>query len=204
MHDATLSIAAFLDAAAAKQPTPGGGSIAALAGALAASMGEMVLNYSVNKKDLQSHRPELEAALAEFHRARQFLLGLMVEDQLAYTALTLARKQVGRGAEFDAALLASIRVPQAIGTTAVALLELSGRLVDKVNHFLLSDLAVCADLAMATVRCASYNIRANLADVTDPAERARFEQSADQLVTRGITLIRDLSPRIWSKGTPAT
>jgi formiminotetrahydrofolate cyclodeaminase len=66
MHDASLPITVFLDAAAAKQPTPGGGSIAALAGALAASMGEMVLNYSVNKKDLQSHRRELEAALGEF------------------------------------------------------------------------------------------------------------------------------------------
>jgi formiminotetrahydrofolate cyclodeaminase len=203
MHDASLPISAFLDAAAAKQPTPGGGSIAALSGALAASMGEMVVNYSVNKKDLQAHRPQLEAALGEFHRARQLLLGLMVEDQEAYTALTDARKQ-GGGEAFDVALLASIRVPQAIATTALALLEISDKLVDKVNHHLLSDLAVCTDLAVATIRCASYNIRANLPDVADLAERKRFEQSAAQLVRRGIALVNQISPRIWKQGASAS
>ena len=44
---------------------PGGGSVTALVGALAASMGEMVLNYSIGKKDLAAHTPELQAALAE-------------------------------------------------------------------------------------------------------------------------------------------
>jgi formiminotetrahydrofolate cyclodeaminase len=203
MNNASNSISAFLDAAAAKQPTPGGGSIAALAGALAASMGEMVVNYSVNKKDLQAFRPELEFALSELHRARHLLLGLMVEDQIAYTALTDARKG-GGGTEFDVALLASIRIPQAIGTTAIAMLEICDKLVDKVNHHLLSDLAVCSDLAMTTARCASYNIRANLSDVADPVEREKFSRAAAQLVTRGVALIRDLSPRIWVRGASAS
>ena len=203
MHDSSHTISAFLDAAAAKQPTPGGGSIAALAGALAASMGEMVLNYSVNKKDLQAHRAALDSALGEFHRARQLLLGLMVEDQAAYTALTDARKQ-GGGPAFDVALLASIRVPQAVGATAIALLEISTRIVDKVNHHLLSDLAVCADLAVATARCASYNIRANLSDVMDDAERDRFAHSAIDLVSHAVQLVRELSPRIWATGASAT
>ena len=52
MHDATHTIEAFLAATAARHPTPGGGSVSALTGALAAAMGEMVLNYSVNKKGL--------------------------------------------------------------------------------------------------------------------------------------------------------
>jgi formiminotetrahydrofolate cyclodeaminase len=127
----------------------------------------------------------------------------MVEDQEAYTALTDARKQ-GGGEAFDVALLASIRVPQAIATTALALLEISDKLVDKVNHHLLSDLAVCTDLAVATIRCASYNIRANLPDVADLAERKRFEQSAAQLVRRGIALVNQISPRIWKQGASAS
>jgi formiminotetrahydrofolate cyclodeaminase len=57
LHDQTTSIEKFLEAASAKQPTPGGGSISALAGALAAAMGEMVVNYSVGKKGLESHTP---------------------------------------------------------------------------------------------------------------------------------------------------
>ena len=62
--DANASLNDFLNAAAAKQPAPGGGSVAALAGALAASMGEMVLNYSVGKKSLVAHEPELRTATA--------------------------------------------------------------------------------------------------------------------------------------------
>src|SRR5688500_5067412 len=163
MTDQTTTLDALLEAAAAKQPTPGGGSVAALAGALAASMGEMVLNYSVGKKSLAEHEPILREALAEFTRARQLLLALMVEDQVAYEALTAARKLpescATRQSDCDVALLASIRVPQAIGATALAILELCEKLVDKVNHFLLSDLAVSCELAMATVRCAAYNVR---------------------------------------------
>src|SRR5437588_8502955 len=108
----------FLAASAAKQATPGGGSVAALAGALAAAMGEMVLNYSVGKKNLAEHEPVLREALAEMTRARQLLLGLMVEDQVAYEALTAGRKlpdtSPTRQNEFEVALLASVRVPQAI------------------------------------------------------------------------------------------
>src|ERR1700679_1614884 len=92
MHDASMTIHDFLTAAAAKQPTPGGGAVAALAGALAAAMGEMVLNYSVGKRDLAAHQPQLTAALAEFTKARQLLGELMVEDQLAYAALSTAKK----------------------------------------------------------------------------------------------------------------
>src|SRR3954471_12862588 len=92
MINQTTSINDFLEAAAAKQPAPGGGSVTALAGALAASMGEMVLNYRVGKKELEPYLGELKPALAEFHRARQVLTQLMAEDQQAYAALTAARK----------------------------------------------------------------------------------------------------------------
>jgi len=203
MYDAKNSIETFLDAAAAKQPTPGGGSIAALAGALAASMGEMVLNYSVGKKKLAQYEPELRDALAELTRARQLLLRLMVEDQVAYESLTAARKlpdsHPTRQDEFNVALLASIRIPQAIGATSLAILELAEKLTGKVNHFLLSDLAVCCELAMATIRCAAYNVRANLPDLTEPNDRAQVEDTARRLVERGIAVIRRTIPGIWAR-----
>src|SRR5579864_746897 len=93
MYDTNVSLNEFLDAAAAKQPTPGGGSVAALAGALAAAMGEMVLNYSVGKKGLEQHAEQLQLALSRFHHARQMMIDLMYQDQEAYSTLTLARKK---------------------------------------------------------------------------------------------------------------
>src|SRR3954469_15088290 len=129
MIEPSASIAQFLDAAAAKQPAPGGGSVTALAGALAAAMGEMVLQYSVGRKSvLPADDTKLREALAEMTRARQMLVELMVEDQAAFEALSTARKnckdQGDRDPAFAAALLACIRIPQAIGATGSALLDL--------------------------------------------------------------------------------
>lgn len=203
MYDHATPIGDFLEAAAAKQPAPGGGSAAALAGALAAAMGEMVLNYSVGKKGLAAHEPQLKAALAEMTRARALLLQLMAEDQVAYEALTAAKKlpesAPARQADFNVALLACVRVPQAMGATALAVLHLTGQLIDKVNVYLLSDLAVCCELAMATVRCAIYNVRANLGDVTDSQERAHIEATADKLLEHALPAIQLAIPAIWAR-----
>src|SRR5437588_3402904 len=117
MYDSSNTIHDFLTAAAARQPAPGGGSVTALAGPLAASMGEMVLNYSIGKKSLAPFEPDLKAALKEFTKARAVLLALMTEDQAAYEAMTALRKLAPDSAErkdkFDATLLACIRVPEA-------------------------------------------------------------------------------------------
>lgn len=202
MFDQHTTIADFLKAAAAKQPAPGGGSVTALAGALAAAMGEMVLNYSIGKKSLVQFEPELKTGLAEFTRARELLLALMAEDQVAFEALSAARKlpeSPDRQKEIDVALVACIRVPQAMAATALAILADADRLVDKVNHFLLSDLAVCCELAMATLRCANYNVRVNLPDLTDPQDRQRIESESQQLLARGTHVVSRAVGRIWAR-----
>ena len=203
MLDSSTSIGTFLTAAAAKQPTPGGGSITALVGALAATMGEMTLNYSVGKKGLEAHQEVLAPALRELTHAREVLVRLMIEDQGAFAAVTAARKRPDADPDgdacFAAALLASIRIPQAVAATAVAILELVDRVADKVNPWLLSDLAVCADLAMATTRCALYNVRANLPDLKDPADRDSIDRAARALLARALTLVQRSAPRIWER-----
>ena len=203
MYDASTTISDFLAAAAAKQPTPGGGSVTALVGALAASIGEMVVNYTVDKKAYVAHREELVAALEELGRARALMLSLMAEDQKAYAELTEARKlpegSPERNEKLPPALLASIRTPQAIAATGAAVLGLCDRLVEISNHYLLSDLAISADLAMATVRCGIYNVRVNLPDITDPAERQSAESEMAQVLSHAALLIQRVSPRIWAR-----
>lgn len=208
MYDQKTTLDQFLQAAAAKQPTPGGGSITALVGALSASMGEMVLNYSVGKKDLQAYVGELKPALEEFTRARKLMLSLMVEDQLAYETFTAISKLPAdapdREGKYNAALLACIRVPQAMGATGVAILQICDRMINFVNPYLLSDLAVCADLAMATVRCASYNVRINLQNLKDSKDRTQIESSIGQLLTHGASTIQRVAPRIWDRAEQLT
>ena len=203
MYDASHTIDDFLTAAAAKQPAPGGGSVTALAGALAASMGEMVLNYSVGKKQLAEHEPQLREALAEFTKLRGVMLQLMTEDQLAYEAITALRKLPKDSPDmkdkYDATLLACIRVPEAMAAAGLAALGLCDRLVDKVNIYLLSDLAVCAELSMATVRCGLYNVHVNLNDVQDPEDVKSVRHTTTAIIKRATELIRTIMPRIWEK-----
>src|SRR4051794_34286893 len=92
MYDSRTPLEQFLAAAASRQPTPGGGSVTAVVGALAASMGEMVLHYSIGKKGRETVDQELMPILAEMTKARQLLLELMVEDQLAYETVTRLKK----------------------------------------------------------------------------------------------------------------
>lgn len=199
MHDSSLSLSAWLDAAAAKSSTPGGGAVSAVAGALAAAMGEMVVNFSIGKKDLAIFADHHAAALRAFANARQVLLELMREDQLAFDQMMAVRK-LPAGPERDIASIeatrACIRVPMAIAGTAVVLLQEAAKIIDKSNRWLLSDLIVSAELAMATARCAAVNVRINLDHVINPSEQAALSEEIDELVNRAKRLIQTVIPAI--------
>ena len=208
MYNRTNTIDEFLKATAAKQPIPGGGSVAALAGALASGIGEMVLSYSIGKKDLIPFDAELKAAAHELQTARDMLLNLMVEDQQAYAELTAVRKlsvdSTDRSQRLHEVTMACIRCPQAVGATAVAILKLCDQIVEIVNPWLLSDLAVCAELAMATVRSAIYNVRVNLSSVDDISDRKRLEEETELMLSHAKVLIQHVGPSIWSRYDQAT
>jgi len=200
-YDAKLTVESFLDATAARQPTPGGGSVAALVGALAAAIGEMVLNYSVGKKDLEAHQEALKQALADLHGSRQIILELLVEDQRAYEAMTESKRvaKSSLGHSIQPALSAAINAPAAIAATGLTILEICKRIAPIVNKFLLSDLAVCAELAMATVRCGIYNVQVNLPEVTDLAYRQSVEGAIVRIYGRAVTLIQEVIPAISTR-----
>lgn len=202
-YDVSTPMGVFLDAAAARQATPGGGAVAALTGALAATMAEMVLNYSVNKKGLEHYQSELKPALAQVHAARKMFEQLMVEDQTAYEAVSLLRKlppdSPERQQKWPEAIDTSIKVPQAILATAASLLELCDNIINFVNPMLLSDLAVATDLAMATARCAVYNVKINLPELKDEASRTAIEVSLNELLLKASRVIQGAGPRIWAR-----
>ena len=199
MLDQKSTIEQFLIATAARQPTPGGGGVTALVGALSAAMAEMVVNYSLGKPELAEHEEELKDILATLTRARNLMLQLMVEDQNAYEALSAARKLpegTTKQQSFSQALNACIAAPQSVAATGMALLELCGRLIPIANKYLLSDLDVAANLATSTVRCAVQNARANLPEITQPKEREKIEQFSKNILSRAVMHVQNLSPNI--------
>src|SRR5207244_589231 len=96
---------------------PGGGAAASVVGAVAASLAQMVVSYSLGKKSLAAHEPQLAAARDSLSRARAILTGLAKEDADAYAALNELQKlppeSPQRTREEPAAAQASINAPRA-------------------------------------------------------------------------------------------
>jgi len=194
MIDPTASINEFLTAAGAKQATPGGGAVAAMAGALAASMGEMVLNYSVAKKDLLAFTEQNTQALKELSDAREMLLKLMVDDQTWYRKYTEAKKLTDEKKTAEA-LTNCVHTPLLIGQTAMEILRIANRVASTSNKWLLSDLAVCGELATATVRCAVHNVRVNLSEVSQ-FMRTKHETDCAHMLKDAVKLVNTLMSSI--------
>lgn len=200
VHGPDMPLERWLSAAAAKQPTPGGGSAAALAGALAAAMGEMTLNYSTGRKD---NTPEAEQVLrhnlAELTRARALLLALMQEDQAAYAELTAARKlddsDPDKPRRLADSLAAAIRVPQAIMAAGMSILAVAERVAPHANTWLLSDLAVCCELALAAVRCGGHNVLVNLSELPED-QREAVDDEVEAIIARAAALHHETTTMI--------
>jgi len=164
-----LPLHQFLAQTAAKTPTPGGGAVACVTGALAAALGQMVVNYSVGKKNLAEFEPSLRDAVARLERARGLLMQLADEDAAAYGAVNelsrLPEWDPRRVAELPDAQAASVQVPLATAAACVDLLRLFQQLVAITNKHLLSDLRIAAILADAGVRASGCNVLVNTASL---------------------------------------
>jgi methenyltetrahydrofolate cyclohydrolase len=184
----SLAIRDFLAATAAKTPTPGGGSVAALCGALAAALGAMAMEYTVGRKAFAAHEAEIREALGQFKRASAMLKELAAEDVAAYENLSgmlkLPAEQRQGHPDYLPAVVAAIRTPQAIAGFALNVLERCTTLLDKTNRFLLSDLGAAAVYAHATVHAAELNVRVNAALLPDAGEAAATREAMAALSTK--------------------
>ncbi|MFO0859531.1 MAG: cyclodeaminase/cyclohydrolase family protein [Phycisphaerales bacterium] len=178
---ADMRFADFLAAVAAKSPAPGGGAVASATGALSTALAQMVVNYSIGKKDLAEQQEELRAALAKLERVRTMFLALADEDAEAYAALNALQKlppaDQKRVAELPRVQSLAVQVPQSVSAAAIDLLRLYEQLARITNRYLRTDLGIAADLAEATVRAALWNVRIN-AEGLPPSAKATIEQDA--------------------------
>jgi len=177
----SLPLNEFLKDASAKSPTPGGGSVAALTGASAATMACMVVNYTVGKRHFAAHEQRLQEALAEFTRARDMFTQLMAEDMAAYERLSEAQGSSNE-IELQRAVATAAAVPLEIATLAAVLVAYLDEIKEIVNPNLYSDLRVAAILAHACADAAAVNVRINTEHLDNRAEADRLEkQLAEQL-----------------------
>lgn len=178
-------MAKYLDDAASALPAPGGGSVAALAGALGASMASMAANFTVGRERFRKVEPKVKRLLAQSERARKRLLALVDEDVAAYSAYAKASRlprrteaeKKFRSKEMQRAIKGALRVPLNALRTTLKVLEISAQLVDVANPNLISDVGVSAALAEGALEAASLNVEVNIPYLKDKslAERAAKE-----------------------------
>ena len=168
-------ITEYLTKAAAGTAVPGGGSVAALNAALAASLTEMVANLTIGKKGYEAVEEEMIALAEMASQLRNKLTAAIDQDADAYTEVmaayklpkttdeeTALRKQKIQDAIKHAAL-----VPLAVARDALAVIELAGRAIRKGNKNAASDGAVAAMNARTGALAAIYNVKINLGSIQD-------------------------------------
>jgi glutamate formiminotransferase/formiminotetrahydrofolate cyclodeaminase len=167
----------FLDAVAAPTTTPGGGSVAAFAGALAAALGQVVAGLSRKKKSQAAFADELSTALDELRRTADELTEAIDRDAASYDAVLTAFKLPQRHAQetrqreeaIQTATKGASEVPLQVAERAVALFERLGQLEGIVAASMRSDLYVARLMAGAGARGALANVEINLDGLTDAA-----------------------------------
>jgi len=169
------SVTEFLGLLASKDPTPGGGSGAALGGALAASLVSMVCNLTIGKRGYEGVQEPMRNILARSEGLRQELLELLESDTQVYGKVMetyrLPRKtdeqKAARTVAMQAALKDAADVPFQIAERCARVVDLALPAAEMGNRWAVSDAGVGALLAEASMRAALLNVDINLASIKD-------------------------------------
>jgi len=206
---APLSMRELLDRLSSSDPVPGGGSAAALAGAMGASLVSMVAALTAGRPEYA----EADDAAREIGEAasslRDELIELAQRDSDAYQAVVSARRlpretdelRLARARAMSSAIVQAAEVPLRTARVARQALELAGRIAPIGNRNAVSDAGVAALLSAAAIRGAILNVRINLPYLPEDAplraeagaELSRLEQETTTLEAAALA---DVATRI--------
>jgi formiminotetrahydrofolate cyclodeaminase len=188
----------FLDELASSAPAPGGGSVAALSGALGAGLISMVCNLTLGKPKYADVQDDISTILKKSESLRQELTGLLEEDVQVYTELSQTMKmprdteeqKAERAKLMDKALKAATNVPMRVAEACVAVMELCPSIAEKGNINAVSDVGVGILMAEAGLRSAALNVLINLGWIKDESFVAESRKKLNDLL-KGKPELRD-------------
>jgi glutamate formiminotransferase/formiminotetrahydrofolate cyclodeaminase len=180
----------FLAAIASSDPVPGGGSVSAYAGALAAALTRMVAGLTIGKKKYVAVEPEMTVVAANAESLVRSLTQLVERDADAYSAVSAAYKlpkepetaAAARSEAITKAMLGAAEVPLETARLCAEAAELAATVAAKGNTNAVTDAGVAALLAEAGARGAAYNVRINVASLDDRSLGAHLEHEAARIV----------------------
>lgn len=192
MSFSDITIREFLDQLATPSPAPGGGSAAALSGALGAALLAMVCRLTVGRRNYEQVSTELEAIIPRVEEKRRLLLKLIDADATAY-ARVIAKYQLPKDTEeqkavrvreVQGALKEAADVPLQIAVACASVLDMVLPVAAKGNKNAESDAGAAALLAEAGLRAAAMNVEINLTLIKDQAYVKEMRNRLEPL-TRG-------------------
>ncbi|MCI0450910.1 MAG: glutamate formimidoyltransferase [Candidatus Latescibacteria bacterium] len=189
---ASSSVREFVDLTSTDAPVPGGGSVAALCGSLAASLTAMVANLTFGKKGYESVSSEMSTLAAQAQSLKDEFLRAVDDDARAFDAVMAANRlpktthdEIARREEaVQAATQRAIDVPLSVMHLCEKALPLVERVAEKGNKNSISDAGVAALVLGAAARGAWLNVLINLPGLSDRGEASRIQNDGLATVAR--------------------
>jgi len=189
-----VSLSQFLDAVASGTATPGGGSVSALAGTLAAALVEMVANLTAGKKGFEGQEAEMRKMAEDAHSYREALAGAIAQDINAYQGVMKAyllprateEEKRSRKEEIQKALRKAADPPLFTAATSLKVLKLCQKAAEKGNPNAATDAAVGALLAEAALQGGVFNVLVNLSALEEEVTVKKMRQELKRLQAEGI------------------
>jgi glutamate formiminotransferase/formiminotetrahydrofolate cyclodeaminase len=187
---ADLAVARFVDEVSSESPAPGGGSVAALAGSLAAALSAMVANLTVGRKGYETHWEELSGLATCAQELKARLTRNIDADSAAFNRVMDAMRlpkgtpeqQADRTAAVERANQEAAQVPLETARLSLGALRLAERVAAIGNRNSASDAGVAALAAWAAVEGAALNVLTNLPGIAEEASKTRYREEASRLV----------------------
>ena len=198
------SVSGFLASVASSNPVPGGGSVAAHAGALAAALAQMVAGLTIGKKKFAGVEAEMKEAALKAVALGNTLSALVKRDAEAYSHVSEAYKlpkepadaAARRSEAVTSALLKAAEVPLETGRAAVEVAQIAALVAEKGNSNAITDAGVAALLAEAACKGADYNVRVNVSALEDPAKGTVLARESRELVKKVADLAAKVAARV--------
>lgn len=200
------SIEQFLDELASKSPTPGGGSAAAIMGAMGAALVSMVCNLTVGKKNYETVADDMARTLRQAEALRARLIDSVSADVAAFDQVMAAYRlpresepeKRARSDAIQAALKAATEVPLECARACVEVIQLTRLVAENGNKNVISDAGVAVVAAHAALRSAALNVLVNTGAINDAAfvasslaELERLTEGAGKRADDIYAIVRD-------------
>jgi formiminotetrahydrofolate cyclodeaminase len=183
-----ISVEKFLDDLASANPTPGGGSAAAIMGAMGAALVSMVCNVTIGKQGYEGVEPEMKAVRDESEKVRRRLTDMVAEDIAAFDSIMAAYRlpkttddeKTRRAAAIQSGLRRATETPLDCARACAQVIALARRASEHGYLNVISDGGVGVIAALTGLRSAALNVYINAPALKD---RAFAEQAAAELHT---------------------